>query len=52
MVLPDGYPTAGQRAIWRDNGVLLRDDILIAEPERRLVSRLARGPWHVMRCAR
>ena len=47
VVLPAGYPTAGQRAIWRDRSVLLIDDIVAVEPERLMVSRLAMGPWRV-----
>ena len=47
--LPDGYPAAGQYALWRDRGgVLLHDIILRVERERRLTSRLHVGPWLVL----
>jgi uncharacterized protein YndB with AHSA1/START domain len=42
---PD-YPVAGEHALWREHdGVVLHDEILAVDPERRLYSRLRRGPW-------
>jgi uncharacterized protein YndB with AHSA1/START domain len=47
--VPDGYPAAGQYALWRDRGgVLLHDVILRVEARRRLTSRLHVGPWLVL----
>ena len=42
------YPTAGDHALWWDNGTLLHDKILAVEPERLLTSRLQRGPHLVL----
>ena len=47
VFLPPGYPAAGQHAIWADHGALLHDWIVAVEPSRKLVSRLAMGPWQV-----
>ncbi len=47
VMLPEGYPTAGQHAIWRDGRTLLHDYIVAVEPNRRLTSRLTLGPWQV-----
>jgi hypothetical protein len=45
---PD-YPVAGEHALWREaDGTLLHDEILIVVPERRLQSRLRRGPALVL----
>ena len=44
IAIPAGYPAAGQTATWWDRGVILRDDILAAVPNRQLLSRLRRGP--------
>lgn len=37
------YPTVGEHALWWDGSVLLHDEILDVQPERRLYSRLRRG---------
>jgi len=42
--IPAGYPAAGDDALWHDRGAILRDVILDVVPERRLLSRLERGP--------
>lgn len=46
--LSPGYPVVGEHALWWDHGVLLHDEILDVQPERRLHSRLRRGSLLVL----
>ncbi len=46
--VPHDYPRPRQHATWWDGAVLLHDEIVAVDPQRRLASRLRRGSHHAV----